>query len=449
MTTDLNLGIEGPRVTARHLIKEGEAVFCALSWSDHPAPASHAEAYERLVWTAHHWQHWLDRGEFPDHPWRARPAALGAHAQGTHLRPDRRDRGGRDDVAARDARRRAQLGLPLLVDPRLDVRALGPLHARLRLGGERLLLLRRRRRGGRAGDAADHVRRRRPRRAARADARPSHRLREREPRARRQRGALAGPARRLGRGARLRLPAHEIARPPARARLADPRRAGRGRDGELARPRPRHVGGARGAAALHVVEADVLGRARPRRAARRDARGARQRGALARGRRRDPRRHLRARARCARRVHAALRHGGARRVRAADAAGAVPARRRRAHPRNRAGDRRRADRGRPRAALPHRADRRRAPRRGGHVHDLLVLARLGAVRDRRDRARASAVREAAGLRERPRALRRGDRHAHGPPPRQLPAGVHAPRADQRGHARDPRRGGARGAGRRT
>ena len=29
------------------------------------------EAYERLVWTAHHWQHWLDRGDFPDHPWRA------------------------------------------------------------------------------------------------------------------------------------------------------------------------------------------------------------------------------------------------------------------------------------------------------------------------------------------------------------------------------------------
>ncbi|MET0785035.1 MAG: glycoside hydrolase family 15 protein, partial [Leifsonia flava] len=26
---------------------------------------------ERLVWTAHHWQHWLDRGEFPDHPWRS------------------------------------------------------------------------------------------------------------------------------------------------------------------------------------------------------------------------------------------------------------------------------------------------------------------------------------------------------------------------------------------
>jgi GH15 family glucan-1,4-alpha-glucosidase len=71
LTTDLNLGIEGPRVTARHLIKEGETMFCALSWSEHPAPSSYDEAYERLVWTAHHWQHWLDRGEFPDHPWRA------------------------------------------------------------------------------------------------------------------------------------------------------------------------------------------------------------------------------------------------------------------------------------------------------------------------------------------------------------------------------------------
>ena len=34
------------------------------------------EAYDRLVWTAHHWQHWLDRGDFPDHPWRHVPAAL-------------------------------------------------------------------------------------------------------------------------------------------------------------------------------------------------------------------------------------------------------------------------------------------------------------------------------------------------------------------------------------
>ena len=44
-----------------------------------------------------------------------------------------------------------------------------------------------------------------------------------------------------------------------------------------------------------------------------------------------------------------------------------------------------------------------------------------------------------------RALRRGDRPALGPPPRQLPAGVHAPGADQRRDARHPRRRGARRA----
>ena len=71
ITTDMNLGIEGPRVTGRHLIKAGEAVYAALSWSEHAPPKTFDEAYERLVWTAHHWQHWLDRGDFPDHPWRA------------------------------------------------------------------------------------------------------------------------------------------------------------------------------------------------------------------------------------------------------------------------------------------------------------------------------------------------------------------------------------------
>jgi alpha,alpha-trehalase len=70
LTTDLRLGFEGPRAVARHLLKQGELAYCALSWSEHAPPADVEEAYERLVWTAHHWQHWLDRGNFPDHPWR-------------------------------------------------------------------------------------------------------------------------------------------------------------------------------------------------------------------------------------------------------------------------------------------------------------------------------------------------------------------------------------------
>jgi alpha,alpha-trehalase len=70
LTTDMNVGFEGARATARTLMKDGDTAFVALSWSEHPAPAAYDAAYERLVWTAHHWQHWLDHGEFPDHPWR-------------------------------------------------------------------------------------------------------------------------------------------------------------------------------------------------------------------------------------------------------------------------------------------------------------------------------------------------------------------------------------------
>ena len=71
LVSDMNLGIEGPRVAARTLLKEGDIRFCALAWSEHDPPRTYEAAYERLVWTAHHWQHWLNHGEFPDHPWRS------------------------------------------------------------------------------------------------------------------------------------------------------------------------------------------------------------------------------------------------------------------------------------------------------------------------------------------------------------------------------------------
>jgi GH15 family glucan-1,4-alpha-glucosidase len=70
LTSDMNIGFEGPKAIARTLIKEGETRYVALSWGLPQAPGDHQEAYDRLVWTAHHWQHWLARGHFPDHPWR-------------------------------------------------------------------------------------------------------------------------------------------------------------------------------------------------------------------------------------------------------------------------------------------------------------------------------------------------------------------------------------------
>ena len=70
LTTDLRLGFEGGQASARTLLKEGDTRYVALSWGSKPPPLTYAEAYARQVWTAHHWQHWLARGHFPDHPWR-------------------------------------------------------------------------------------------------------------------------------------------------------------------------------------------------------------------------------------------------------------------------------------------------------------------------------------------------------------------------------------------
>ncbi len=131
LTTDLLLGFEGSCANARHLIKEGESVYCALSWSEHKPPADFDEAYRRLVWTAHHWQHWLDRGTFPDHPVAHLFAAQRADAQGPDLLSQRRPARGRHHLAARDPARRAQLGLPLQLDPGLDLHAVGAAVARL------------------------------------------------------------------------------------------------------------------------------------------------------------------------------------------------------------------------------------------------------------------------------------------------------------------------------
>ena len=105
LTTDLRLGFEGPRAVARTLLPAGETRFCALSWGELEPPHSFEEAYERLVGTAHHWQHWLAGGNIPDHPWREHLERSALHAQGAHLRADWRAGRRGDDVAPRDDRR--------------------------------------------------------------------------------------------------------------------------------------------------------------------------------------------------------------------------------------------------------------------------------------------------------------------------------------------------------
>jgi len=71
LTTDMRLGFEGGQASTRTLLKQGDVRFVALSWGSGEPPMDYAAAYKRQVWTAHHWQHWLARGQFPDHPWRS------------------------------------------------------------------------------------------------------------------------------------------------------------------------------------------------------------------------------------------------------------------------------------------------------------------------------------------------------------------------------------------
>jgi GH15 family glucan-1,4-alpha-glucosidase len=67
----MRLGFEGGQATARTLLKQGDVRFVAMSWGGQEPPLTYDDAYKRQVWTAHHWQHWLARGHFPDHPWRS------------------------------------------------------------------------------------------------------------------------------------------------------------------------------------------------------------------------------------------------------------------------------------------------------------------------------------------------------------------------------------------
>jgi alpha,alpha-trehalase len=71
LTSDMKIGVEGPRAVARRRLRAGEMRFCALSWGDGTAPRTFEEAHDRLSRTGDIWHEWIGRGRFPDHPWRA------------------------------------------------------------------------------------------------------------------------------------------------------------------------------------------------------------------------------------------------------------------------------------------------------------------------------------------------------------------------------------------
>jgi GH15 family glucan-1,4-alpha-glucosidase len=71
LQTDMAVGAEGDWVRARHVLRQGEQIYCALSWAEElAAPEDIDDANARLAATAHFWRSWLDRARIPDHRWR-------------------------------------------------------------------------------------------------------------------------------------------------------------------------------------------------------------------------------------------------------------------------------------------------------------------------------------------------------------------------------------------
>ena len=136
LRSDLPLGIEGDRVRARHVLRQGEQAFCSLSWAEELAgPESVDEANEQLADTARFWREWLGKARIPDHRWRDPIQRSALAIKGLTYMPTGATVAALDDLAARDARRRTQLGLPLHVAARLHLHAAGAVLPEPRLGG--------------------------------------------------------------------------------------------------------------------------------------------------------------------------------------------------------------------------------------------------------------------------------------------------------------------------
>jgi GH15 family glucan-1,4-alpha-glucosidase len=68
LQTDMLLGIEAGRARARHVLRAGETVYCALAWSDEAlVPTTADEAADQLAATTRFWRGWLARAAIPDH----------------------------------------------------------------------------------------------------------------------------------------------------------------------------------------------------------------------------------------------------------------------------------------------------------------------------------------------------------------------------------------------
>ena len=67
LCTDMRVGFEGSRASARTTMREGETKFVAIAWSEHGGPHTFHDAFVRMDRTMDYWREWLSHGEFEDH----------------------------------------------------------------------------------------------------------------------------------------------------------------------------------------------------------------------------------------------------------------------------------------------------------------------------------------------------------------------------------------------
>ena len=165
------------RTYAEFTVEEGDRVPFVLTWTPsheplpEPVDAEHALDGDRRLLGG------VDRPLHRDRALGAAHAPVSPHAEGAHVRTDGRHRRRPDDLAAGGARRRPQLGLPVLLAARRDADAARVPESGLRRRSARLARLAaacdRRRSRGHPG----HVRRRRRAAPDRARAAVARRLR--------------------------------------------------------------------------------------------------------------------------------------------------------------------------------------------------------------------------------------------------------------------------------
>ena len=68
LQTNMLLGIEAHHARARHVLRKGEQLYCALSWGEGlSVPTTLEQANQELEATTQFWRDWLGRARIPDH----------------------------------------------------------------------------------------------------------------------------------------------------------------------------------------------------------------------------------------------------------------------------------------------------------------------------------------------------------------------------------------------